>query len=102
MEAAKSHFKITIDEQFLDVLSIPLIAGRDLVYEKDSTSFGKNVNHILVNEASLRAAGIATKDAVGARLYVSTPNIKAIEACFRLRGWCKTFINFRCTEKFPQ
>jgi putative ABC transport system permease protein len=67
-ESAPDHFIVNIDEDYLGLLDIKLLAGRNLTFEKDSFRFFKPLSHILVNEASLKATGIKMEEAVGAKL----------------------------------
>lgn len=69
MENAKTHFNISIDENYTEVLNIKLLAGRTLRYETDSARLGQKITHVMVNEASLRAFNIPLDKAVGSRLY---------------------------------
>jgi putative ABC transport system permease protein len=67
-EKAPDHFIVNMDEDYLKLLDIKLLAGRNLTFEKDSFRFFKPLSHILVNEASLKATGINMEDALGTRL----------------------------------
>lgn len=70
MAKAQIHFNVSIDEGYFDLLDIPLLAGRSLTVEKDAFNFDNDLNHILVNRASLDVNGIDLDDAVGAQLFV--------------------------------
>jgi len=69
MQKAALHFNINIDENYLKLLDIKLLAGRDLVFEKDSFNF-VNEGHILVNKASLKSSGYTLDNAVGSKLHI--------------------------------
>jgi len=91
METAKSHFNINMDEDYLPLLDIKLIAGRDLVYEKDSLDFDNNLHHMLVNEASLKATGLTLEDAVGSRLFMDW---QGRHITFQVEGVVENFHQF--------
>ncbi|HYG17287.1 MAG TPA: ABC transporter permease [Ohtaekwangia sp.] len=70
MQQAQVHLNINIDEDYFKLLDIELLAGRDLVFEKDSFNFGVDLHHILINHAGLQANGINLEEAVGSRLHI--------------------------------
>lgn len=70
MEQAHTHFNINIDEAYFKLLDIPIIAGRDLVSEKDTFNFSNDHNHILVNRASTKINGMTPEEAVGSKLLI--------------------------------
>ena len=67
-EKAHDHFIVNMDEDYLDLLDIQLLAGRNLRFETDSFRFFNPISHILVNQASLKAVGLKIEDAVGSKL----------------------------------
>jgi putative ABC transport system permease protein len=67
MEKAIHHYNMSVDEGFFKSLRIPIIAGRDLVFEIDSTSWAKPNKNVLVNRASLHELGIQLDGAVGSQ-----------------------------------
>jgi putative ABC transport system permease protein len=69
VEKAHDHFMISMDEDYLKLLDIKLLAGRSLRFEKDTFRFSNPVSHILVNQASLKATGMNMEDAVGSKLH---------------------------------
>jgi putative ABC transport system permease protein len=70
MEKAVQHFTVSIDEDYFKLLDVPLLAGRQPIYETDSASFGNAVNNAIVNEASLKACGIDLSHAIGSTLHI--------------------------------
>jgi putative ABC transport system permease protein len=70
MEQAHTHFNINIDENYFKLLDIPLIAGRDLLAEKDTFNFSNDHNHVLVNRASTKINGMTPEQAVGSKLLI--------------------------------
>jgi putative ABC transport system permease protein len=64
------HEMVWVDANYFDVLNVDLIAGRDFIAEQDNLP-GDTINpwKIIVNEASLKAMGIARDDAVGTSLF---------------------------------
>jgi putative ABC transport system permease protein len=70
MEKAAQHFDLTIDEDYLKLLDVNVIAGRQLIYETDSANFNNAVNNAIVNEASLKAVGIDLDKAIGSSLHI--------------------------------
>ena len=69
MEKSHDHFMVNMDEDYLKLLDIKLLAGRNLQVEKDTFRFFSPLSHILVNQASLKATGIKMEEAVGAKLH---------------------------------
>ena len=67
-EKAHDHFMVSIDEDYLELLDIELIAGRNLRFETDSFRFFNPVGHILVNQASLKALGKGIDEIIGSKL----------------------------------
>lgn len=70
MEKAQLHFNINVDENYFKLLDIKMIAGRDLIFEKDTFSFAApQPHHIIVNRQSLQSLSIALDEAVGSHLF---------------------------------
>jgi putative ABC transport system permease protein len=68
------HRNTIIDENYLDVLDIKLLAGRNLVFETDSFSWENTKRRILVNKASLQSLNIPLEEALGTRLLMEWEN----------------------------
>lgn len=68
MEKGVLHRMINVDERYLDLLDMKLIAGRHFIFQTDSFSNVHPRNRVIVNEASLREYGIPLEDAVGTQL----------------------------------
>lgn len=67
-DKAHDHFMVSIDEDYLELLDIKLLAGRNLRFETDSFRFFNPIGHILVNQASLQATGLKMDEVVGSEL----------------------------------
>jgi len=68
-DKAHDHFLVNIDEDYLELLDIKLLAGRNLRFETDTFRFFNPAGHILVNEASLKATGLKMEEVLGSRLH---------------------------------
>lgn len=88
MEKAHTHFNITIDENYFKTLDIQLIAGRDLVAEKDTFNFSNDVNHVLVNRASSKVFDMTPEEAVGSTLRIDW---RGRRLSFRVEGVVEDF-----------
>jgi putative ABC transport system permease protein len=64
------HDLVMVDKDYFNVMDIKLIAGRDFIPEQDNLA-GDTINPptVIVNEASLKAFGIALENAVGSTIY---------------------------------
>jgi putative ABC transport system permease protein len=62
------HRVIHVDEAYFAVLDIKLKAGRDFIAEKDTFSYSKPDNRIIVNEACLKIFNIDINTAIGSVL----------------------------------
>jgi putative ABC transport system permease protein len=69
MQEAIHHFVVFNDEEYFKTLGIKLVAGREFVYNSDSSSWSSAKAHVLVNEESLKQLGIPLSEAIGATLY---------------------------------
>jgi putative ABC transport system permease protein len=63
------HENVWVDANYFDAMNIPLIAGRDFITDQDNLPGDTKPWKIIVNEASLKAFGIAVDDAVGTSLF---------------------------------
>ena len=69
-ESAVSHYWISIDENYFEMLGIKLLQGRNLNSESDAAGFLVPLTRIVVNEASLRENNIDPEKAIGSKLKV--------------------------------
>ncbi len=67
MDNSQHHFICNIDENYFELLDIPLVAGRHLNRETDSQS--DDISRIMVNRRSLKKLGIAEDEAPGEKLF---------------------------------
>ncbi|MEX1241421.1 MAG: ABC transporter permease [Cyclobacteriaceae bacterium] len=67
-DKAHDHFMVNIDEDYLELLDIKLLSGRNLRFETDTFRFFNATGHILVNAASLKATGLKMDEVLGSRL----------------------------------
>lgn len=68
MEKGILHKMILVDEDYLDLMKIHLLAGRDFIYETDSFSRSNSRNKVIVNQASLKEYGLTLDNAIGTQL----------------------------------
>jgi putative ABC transport system permease protein len=69
MDKGILHRVVNVDEDYFKTLDIDLIAGRDLIAEKDTFSYRNNYNKIIVNEESLKVFHISLENAIGSKLF---------------------------------
>jgi putative ABC transport system permease protein len=98
MENAISHFNINIDENYFDLLDIKLIAGRNLVFEKDSFNFYRDFNHILINRASADRNGMTPEEAVGSKLRIDWQGRRVT---FQIEGVVENFHQMSMHREVP-
>lgn len=67
MDNGEHHFICNIDEDYFQMLDIPLVAGRHLNRDIDRQT--ENFSRIMVNRMSLRKLGITEEEASGQKLY---------------------------------
>lgn len=65
MNTAIMHFRNGVDYDFMDVLNIPIIAGRKFNANRDVDSESK----VIINRTSARQFGFTPEEAVGQKLY---------------------------------
>jgi putative ABC transport system permease protein len=71
MEKSVNHRNILVDENYFDLLNIPIVAGRDFVWATDSMRWNSQTTYwrVIVNRESLRSLGIAFDKAIGAKMF---------------------------------
>lgn len=71
MEKAVNHRNIFVDENYFELLNIPMVAGRDFVWATDSMRWNSPTRYrkIVVNRESLSSLGIPFEKAVGAKIF---------------------------------
>ncbi len=65
MQDAIHHFVIYTDENYFETLGINLIAGRDFIFETDSSAYTSELQRIIVNQSSLKQLGLSLEEAIG-------------------------------------
>ena len=68
MEKGILHKMIFVDEGYIDLMKIHLLAGRNFIYETDSFSNSNPRNKVIVNQASLKEYGLTLDNAIGTQL----------------------------------
>ena len=63
------HENVWVDAHYFDAMSMPLVAGRDFLTDQDNLPGDNKPWKIIVNEASLKALGIAVDDAPGTSVF---------------------------------
>jgi putative ABC transport system permease protein len=97
MEKAQLHFNINVDENYFKLLGINMIAGRDLIFEKDTFNFeGPGIHSILVNRESLHKVGIPLDEAVGSHLFIDW---QGSHLDFEIKGVVEDFHQFSLHQK---
>jgi putative ABC transport system permease protein len=60
---------VWVDADYFDAMNIQMISGRDFITDQDNLPGDTKPWKIIVNEASLKALGIAVEDAVGTSVF---------------------------------
>jgi len=86
------HENVWVDADYFNTMSIPLVAGRDFNTDQDNLPGDNKPWKIIVNEASLKALGIALHEAVGTSLFFEPGNGDRYE--YNIIGVAKDFHQF--------
>lgn len=68
------HENVWVDADYFNAMNIPLVAGRDFNTDQDNLPGDNKPWKIIVNEASLKAFGIALHEAVGTSVFFEPGN----------------------------
>jgi putative ABC transport system permease protein len=98
MEKANIHFNINVDENYFKLLDINVIAGRELVFEKDSFNFDNNLNHVMINRASCKINGMTPEEAVGSKLLI---DFRGRRITFEIEGVVEDFHQMSMHQEVP-
>lgn len=98
MAKAQIHFNINTDENYFNLLDIKLLAGRDLVFEKDSFGNNTTIGHILVNHACIKANAFTLENAIGSKLHMDW---KGEHYTFQIEGVVDDFHQFSMHRSVP-
>lgn len=98
MDKAQIHFNINTDEDYFKLLDIKLLAGRDLVFEKDSFGYNSNMAHALINNAGIKANALTLENAIGSKLHMDW---NGEHYTFQIEGVIDDFHQFSMHRKVP-
>ncbi len=71
MENAVHHFNISVDENYFKQLNIPIIAGRDFIFESDSSNWGDLHRKVIINRQSMKELNLTLENSIGAEILTN-------------------------------